>query len=151
MGRTSVFDYQRAAIFHLNFLLFVMEIFFRVILFLTGFVNLLPALLVFMPQRMEQAYGITLPDSNYALLLRHRAVLFGIVGGLMLFSSISRQYYSLACTVGLVSMVSFMILYYIIGPNQIHIALKKIMWTDVVASVVLIIAWILHTLSLPKS
>jgi hypothetical protein len=128
-----------------------MEIFFRVILFLTGIVNLLPALLAFMPQRMEQTYGIQLPDGNYALLMRHRAVLFGIVGGLMLFSAISRQHYSLACIVGLVSMVSFIVLYYLIGPNQIHIALKKIMWTDVIASVVLIIAWVLHSLSIPKS
>ena len=119
-----------------------MENIFRITLFLAGMINLLPAFLAFIPDRISKSYGIELPNENYELLLRHRAILFGIVGGLMIYSAIAKKYYTIATTVGLISMVSFIILFFLIG-KDINSELKKIMIVDIVATVILCLGLLL--------
>jgi hypothetical protein len=68
-----------------------MENVFRIVLFLTGIVTFLPSFLVFLPEKIKEAYGVDIENADVELLLRHRAVLFGIVGGIMLFSAISKK------------------------------------------------------------
>ena len=70
-----------------------MELIFRICLFIAGVINTLPALLAFLPEKIATSYGVEVPNANYELLLRHRAVLFGIVGGLMIYSAISKKNY----------------------------------------------------------
>ena len=115
-----------------------MELVFRMTLGLAGVVNLLPATLLFLPRNMAKSYGIAVPDGNYELLLRHRAVLFGIVGGLMLYSTLTRKYYAVSTVIGLVSMVSFVALYYLID-KPINAELKRVMMIDSLAIVVLLV------------
>jgi hypothetical protein len=115
-----------------------MELFYRITLFVAGLLNLLPAILAFLPEKMSKSYGIELPNANYELLLRHRAVLFGIIGGLMLFSAITKKHYDISTIAGLVSMVSFIILYFLIGEN-INAELKKVMLIDCVATALLVV------------
>ena len=122
-----------------------MEIIFRITLFIAGLINLLPAMLAFLPYKISKSYGIDIPNSNYELLLRHRAILFGIIGGLMIFSTIVKKHYEIATTAGLVSMISFIILYFLIGKG-INSELKKVMMIDVVATVILCIGLILFLL-----
>jgi uncharacterized membrane protein (UPF0182 family) len=119
-----------------------MEIIFRITLFLAGVINFIPSSLAFLPKKINASYGINVTDGNLELLLRHRAVLFGIVGGLMLFSAISKRYYDLSVIVGLVSMLSFIVLYYSIG--TINEELKKVMLFDVAAIVILMIGCVCH-------
>lgn len=122
-----------------------MEIIFRITLFLAGVINLLPSFLAFLPDKISKSYGIDLPNQNYELLLRHRAVLFGIIGGLMIYSAIAKKYYELATTVGLISMISFIILFYLIGKDM-STELKKVMIIDVVATAILCIGFIMFLL-----
>lgn len=82
-----------------------METIFRLTLFIAGIINVIPSFLAFLPEKIAQSYGIEIPDVNHELLLRHRAVLFGIIGGLLLFSAISKKYYEVALVSGLVSMI----------------------------------------------
>ena len=112
-----------------------MEIIFRITLFITGTVNFLPAILAFFPEKISNAYGIEIPNADLELLLRHRAILFGIVGGLMIYSSVSKKYYSVSVTVGLISMISFIILYFLM--NGISTDLGKIMKIDLAAVLLL--------------
>ena len=119
-----------------------MELVFRIILFISGIVNILPFFLTFLPEKISKSYGIQVLDMNYELLLRHRAVLFGIIGGILIFSSLTKKYYDLSTMVGLVSMVSFIILYFLIG--NINMELKKIMLIDVVASLTLFVGALLY-------
>jgi len=44
-------------------------------------INLAPALGAVAPARMSALYGLDLKDPNLQILMRHRAVLFGLVGG----------------------------------------------------------------------
>lgn len=120
-----------------------MELFFQFTLFLSGVLNLLPAVLVFAPKRLEKSYGIQMTDENQELLLRHRACLFGIVGGILVYASIAKEFYELATLVGLVSMVSFVILYFVI-PGSKNANLKKVMLTDVVLSAFLLAGYFLN-------
>ena len=119
-----------------------MEFVYRITLFISGLINLLPALLAFLPGKISKSYGIDIPNANYELLLRHRAILFGIIGGLMIFSAITRKLYETATTAGLISMLSFIILYFLIG-KDINSELKKVMIVDTIATAILCIGLIL--------
>ena len=122
-----------------------MELLFRITLFVAGVINLLPSLLAFLPDKIAKSYGIPIPNANYELLLRHRAILFGIIGGLMIYSAIAKKYYTIATTVGLISMVSFILLYFLIG-KDINSELKKIMIVDIVATGILCLGVLLFKL-----
>ena len=119
-----------------------MEMIFRITLLIAGGINILPAILAFLPEKISKSYGIEVPNVNFELLLRHRAVLFAIVGGLMIYSAISKKYYSISVTVGLVSMISFIMLYFLI--NGVNPELKKVMKIDLVATIVLIVGFMLY-------
>ncbi len=114
-----------------------MESFFRITLVISAIINLLPFVLAFFPKKIGKSYGIELPNINYELLMRHRAVLFGIVGGFLLFSGITGKYYHTSTTFGLISMLSFMILYLSIK-GEFSLELKKVFLIDCFASILLI-------------
>jgi hypothetical protein len=54
---------------------------------LVGLMNLLPVSGALSSSRLQGLYGVVLRDANLSILLRHRAVLFGVVGGLLLISA----------------------------------------------------------------
>jgi len=115
-----------------------MELVFRVCLFIAGAINFLPGFLAFLPDKFSDSYGIQIPDGNFELLMRHRAVLFGIVGGLMMWSALSKKSYGLAVLIGLVSMASFILLLKL-SSGEINPQLIKIMWIDVAGIAILLI------------
>ncbi|MDP1814204.1 MAG: hypothetical protein Q8K92_07110 [Leadbetterella sp.] len=119
-----------------------MELIYRITLFIAGLINILPAMLGFLPEKISKSYGIEIPNANYELLLRHRAILFGIIGGLMIYSALVKKHYELSTIAGLVSMVSFIILYFLIGKN-INSELKKVMMIDLFATVILCVGFVL--------
>ncbi len=120
-----------------------MEVLFRISLVIAGVINLLPSILAFLPKRISSSYGIAVPDANYELLLRHRAVLFGIIGGIMLYAAYSQTHYSLAVIIGLVSMVSFVALLQLV-PGEVNPQLRKVMKVDVFAIVILLAGYTLY-------
>lgn len=123
-----------------------MEIIFRITLFIVGTINILPAILTFLPHRISKTYGIEILSVNYELLLRHRAAMFGLIGGLLIYSAVSKKLYDVSTFVGLFSMLSFIILYFIIG-REINVELRKIMIIDTVAAAILLVGFILYLTS----
>jgi heme A synthase len=122
-----------------------MELIFRITLFIAGVINLLPSVLAFLPDKISKSYGIEIPNENYELLLRHRAILFGIIGGLMIYSAVAKKHYEVSTVIGLISMVSFIVLFFLIG-KDINSELKKVMSIDIVGTVILCIGFILFKL-----
>ena len=120
-----------------------MELIFRICLFITGIINLLPFIIAFLPEKIVTSYGIVVPDQNYELLLRHRAVLFGIIGGIMIHAAIGQRNYALAVGVGLVSMVSYLILAYLVE-GEINTELSRVAKIDVGAVVILVVGYGLY-------
>lgn len=120
-----------------------MELIFRITLFIAGLINFVPFFVVFFPEKMTSSYGINIPNADFELLLRHRAVLFGIIGGLLLYSALTRKYYDLATLIGLISMVSFLLLFFRID-GKINDSLTTVMKIDVFAIIQLLIGFMLY-------
>ena len=113
-----------------------MELIFRVSLLISGIINLLPSMLAFLPNKFSQSYGIAIEDGNLELLLRHRAFLFFIIGGLMIYSSVMKKNYEISTISGLISMISFIVLFFL-TEKPINSKLKKVMVIDSIASAIL--------------
>ena len=122
---------------------------FRISLFIAGIINILPSVLAFIPEKISKSYGIEIPNVDFELLLRHRAMLLGIVGGIMIYSAIFKKYYSISVTIAFISMVSFIILY--LSLNGINTELEKVMKIDLAATIVLLVGFLLFKLKSPKA
>ena len=119
-----------------------MEFLYRLILLITGVVHLLPFSLAFFTNQISNSYGVSISDPNMQLLLRHRAFLFGIIGFGLIFSAIKKKYYLAASVVGLVSMISFICLYYWIG--DINAQLQSVMRVDMLVGAALLLVTVLY-------
>jgi hypothetical protein len=49
-----------------------------------GILHFIPVVGVISPATVSSLYDVQLPDGNSAILLRHRALLFGILGGVII-------------------------------------------------------------------
>ncbi len=118
-----------------------------VLLLLVGGVNILPVVGVLGASRLTDLYGLPFAEPNLLILMRHRAVLFGIVGGILIYAAFNASLRPLATIIGFVSMVSFVLL--TLGVDGVNAELRRVIIADVVASVMLGIAYMLNLL--PKS
>jgi len=119
-----------------------LNVFVSLALFITGVIHMMPVIGVFGIERLQTLYGIDRVSDDLELLLRHRAVLFGIIGCLMLYSLFESRLRLIAVSVGLASMLSFIALAQIsddIGPE-----LKMVVWIDWICSVLLIASILLQ-------
>ena len=107
-----------------------------------GVINVLPVLGVLGGSRLSAAYGIDMPSADVELLLRHRALLFGLVGGYVLYSLAAPSHRGAALTLAGLSMVGFVVLAQLAG--EYGAALRKIVVADLVGIGALGIAAALH-------
>ena len=119
-----------------------MELLLRIALFICGIINLLPVAIVFLPEKIASSYGVKILDNNMELLLRHRAVLFGVVSLVLIHATFTKSNYILATIIGLISMLSFVLLYYHIG--EINKELKTVMVIDFISSLFLLVVFIIY-------
>jgi hypothetical protein len=82
-------------------------------------------------------YGLSFNDPNLAILMRHRAVLFGLLGLFLLFAAFRPQFQVIAFIAGFVSVVSFLWLAWSMGGYNAQIA--RVITADIVALACLII------------
>ena len=112
----------------------------RYILALTGLIQFLPITGIW-PSKLPTLYGIQIHDQNMAILLQHRAVLFGITGLSMMYSAFSHTNMTESRLIGAASMGSFVLLCGHAG--RANAALTKIMWIDIAALGLLLLDWFL--------
>ncbi len=110
---------------------------------LAGLIHLMPLAGVLGGERLAQLYGLRVDDPNLALLLRHRAVLFGLLGALMVTAAWRPAWQGLALAAGLVSTAAFLAL--AVG-SPLNAALQRVWWADVVALLALLLAAALRLL-----
>lgn len=107
-----------------------------------GVIHLLPAVGVAGPTWLARLYDVEVEDPDIALLLRHRAALFGIVGVVLLAGAVSSTVTALALAVGLASTVTFLVLAGAgAGPNP---ALRRVAAIDVPLAIALAVALVWH-------
>jgi hypothetical protein len=104
-------------------------------LLIAGIIHLLPVPGVIGATNLGRLYGINVSDPNTAILLQHRALLFGILGVLML-AAIPLPFLRItAFLVGLVSAASFIVVALWVGNYGAEI--KRVVIADMVAVLLL--------------
>lgn len=103
-----------------------------------GMVNLLPLSGVLGATHLERLYGLQINDDNLEVLMRHRAVLFGLTGTFMLYAALwAPELKKLAHIAGLSSMVSF-ILIAKLSKGALNRFIRRVFMVDVFASSLLV-------------
>jgi hypothetical protein len=121
------------------------EAVFRCTLFAAGVVNALPAVAAVAPKNLGPLYGIEIKDGNTKILLQHRAVMLGLVGGQMMAAAFHPAAYTAATATGLISMASYVGIAAHTGGYNANI--RKVAWVDVAAAAALAAAYLLHRVS----
>lgn len=112
-----------------------MERFASALYLIVGLGNLLPVTGVLSAVRLEALYGVAIGDPNLLVLMRHRAVLFGIVGALLVAAAFRPVWRAAALAAGWVSMLSFVALAWLVG--DVNAELRRVAVVDLVLSAIL--------------
>ncbi len=119
-----------------------MKAFSAALWLLVGLVHLLPVTGVLGAASLQRLYGLPITDPNLLILLQHRAVLFAMVGGVMVAAAFVPAWRSAAAVVGFISISSFLLIAWSVGGYNALIA--RVVWIDVVALVLLLGAVLLN-------
>lgn len=119
-----------------------MAAFVKVALILVGLINLAPAVGVVSQTQLFRLYGVAIDNQDLLLMMRHRAVLLGLVGAMLVAAAWLPGLRIAACIVGLISMVSYVAL--VLASGDVGEPLGRIAVIDGVAIVVLALALALH-------
>ena len=103
------------------------------VLVIVGLINFLPVIGVSSAEVLATLYGIPALDGDLLVLMRHRAVLFGALGGLIIASAFRRHLQPVAIIAGLFAMLGFVALALMAG--DIGAKIQNVMWVDVFALV----------------
>ena len=112
-----------------------MRLWVQAILVIVGVIHLLPLSGVVGVKQLEKLYGVTLTDPNLVILMRHRAVLFGLLGVFSIVGALRSELQWAALLSGMVSVLSFLVLAWLSGGYNSQ--LNKVFWVDVFALVCL--------------
>jgi hypothetical protein len=109
-----------------------------VLLLVVALINFAPVLGVISVAKLTQFYQTPIDGNDLAILMRHRAVLFGIVGGFMLCAVFRPELRHWAIAAGFVNMLSFVALAWATGDYGAGI--RKVMMIDIAATGLLVVA-----------
>lgn len=108
------------------------------LLLVAGIIHLLPLGGILGGERLNALYGLTLDEPNLQILMRHRAVLFGLLGALLVAAAFIAELRGMALIGGLVSVLSFLLLAW--GEPAYNEALRRVVIADWVALACLLLA-----------
>lgn len=114
------------------------------ILLIVGIVHLAPVIGALSGERLFSLYGVNVSDPNIELMMRHRAILFGLLGGLMLYSIFHPLYVTVILSIALFSTISFVILAVDVGMNELNSNVKKVFFIDIFCCAMVIFALLIH-------
>lgn len=106
-------------------------------LLLVAFVHLMPLVGVLGPARLQALYGLPIEGPDLAILMRHRAVLFGLLGLYQAWAVFHPEHRSAAFIAGIASLGAFLALVVSTPGHNAHLA--KVATIDVVALVLAIV------------
>jgi hypothetical protein len=100
-------------------------------------IHLLPSIGAFGPSQLQRLYGVSYAsDQTTLLLMRHRAVLFGLLGGLIAASAFRRELRKAGDAMGFASIVSFLVLERFHGHgNGLVLRVRNVDWVALVCSI----------------
>lgn len=111
-------------------------------LIVAGIIHLVPMTGVLGADRLTSLYGLPMTDPNLVILMRHRAVLFGLLGAFMVYAAFRPALQLLAFVAGFISVLSFFWIAWSVGGYNDSIG--RIVTGDIVALVSLLIGVIVR-------
>jgi len=115
-------------------------------LVVAGIIHVLPLIGVLGADPLHRLYGLRIEDPNLLVLMRHRAVLFGLLGGFLLYAACKRDAQIAALIAGLVSAGSFAWIAWSSGgaDSMMSLAMFRVVAADWVAIGCLLVALIVR-------
>ena len=113
-----------------------------VLLLVPAIIHLLPLYGLLGPAQLTTLYGLDFSDPSLQVLMRHRAVLFGMVGVLLAAAAYRPGLRGAALLAGVVSVLSFFALAY--GIEGANAQVMRVAAVDWLAFACLVVAAILH-------
>lgn len=107
-------------------------------LVIVGVIHLLPLSGVLGGPRLAALYGIAVDGPDLAILMRHRAVLFGLLGVFLVVAAFRPAWQPATLVAGFVSVVSFLWLAWATGGYNAQLA--RVVTADLVALACLVVA-----------
>ena len=110
-------------------------------------IHMLPVTGVAGNVRLAALYGLTPGNPNTEILLRHRAVLFGLLGAFLLHAAFRQSRQPLALAAGFISVVSFLWLAHSVGACNSNLA--RVFAADIVALACLAVGSVSYLAQIP--
>ena len=111
-------------------------------LVLVALIHALPIMGMLGAAKLSQLYGIPVEEANLELLLRHRAILFGLLAAFLVYAAFRPELHRIALGAGFVSVISFLVL---AQPSaSLNAALTTVVRADWVALVLLAVGALAH-------
>jgi hypothetical protein len=107
-------------------------------------IHLLPIAGVISAEQLASLYDVEIAEPNLEVLVRHRAVLFGLLGGLFLYSAFTPSIQPIAFVLALFSITSFFFLTWSVG--KVNAKLQRVVYADIVAAFALVVAVVCYQL-----
>ena len=114
-----------------------------ILLFIVGIVNIIPITVFFAPSKMADFYGVSIEGDSLMILMRHRGILLGLVGAILIYSAFKREFRVVAVSTALVSKFAFLFLTLISGGDYSP-EIQRVALVDVGATLGLVVALVLH-------
>jgi hypothetical protein len=106
-------------------------------LVIVGIIHLLPLSGAMGSAQLSALYGIPISEPNLSILMRHRAILFGLLGAFLIYAAFKPTLQPIAFIAGFVSVLSFLYLAWSVGGYNAQI--NRVFIADIVALVCLIV------------
>ena len=117
-----------------------MKILITVMLCIVSIIHLLPLAGVLGAERLSVLYGLRIDEPNLLILMRHRAVLFGLLGVYLLYAAFQPAHQRIALFAAWISVASF--LFFAWQAGGYNAAVARVVWVDVIAAGCLVVATI---------
>lgn len=118
-------------------------------LLIVGIIHLLPLSGVLSANRLQVLYGIAIEDPNLEILMRHLAVLFGLLGAFLVSAAFIPSLQLPALVAGFVSVVSFLYLAAAVGSYNEQV--NRVVIADKVAVICLVVGAVAYVMKLLKA
>lgn len=114
-------------------------------LVIVGVILALPVIGVVDAAALSRLYGVAFDDPNVVILMRHRAVMFGLVGAFVIVAAFRPELRPLAFAAAIIAAGTF--LWIALSTGGYNAQLRTVVIADVIAIVLTVVAIALHLAS----
>ena len=107
-------------------------------LIIAGIIHLLPLVGVLGASHLSSLYGVKIDDPNLLILMRHRAVLFVLLGAFLVYAAFRPSFQTVAILGGLLSTTAF--LWLALSSWDYNESMTKVVYADILAIICLLLA-----------